>query len=239
MPKGGRTGARRAAASDAAALIVFAKVPVAGGVKTRLVPPLTSSEAAALYDAFIRDSLSAYTAPDAFEEPVVVRFYLAGDEEPPPGLVPDGVGVHRQRSAGLGARMQRAFVETFAAGYGRAVVVGTDHPTLPAAFLAEAFRALRAPRTVALGPSADGGYYALGLNDVVPGLFEMAYSHGAVFDDTLHRALDAGANAVVLPPWYDVDDVGGLRRLAAEGRAVPPRTAAALGALLEAHPGLL
>lgn len=221
---------------------MFAKVPVAGHVKTRLVPPLTAEEAAALYDAFLRDALAGHTALGAFGEAVAVRLYLAGEEEPPPGLVPSGVGVYRQRGPDLGARMERAFVETFADGFGRVVVVGSDHPTLPCAFLAEAFRALRMPRTAVLGPSDDGGYYALGLNDLVPGLFAMHYSHGGVFEDTLRRVLDPGLHAVVLPSWYDVDAAADLRRLAAEWRGgadLPPRTATALRALVDAHPDLL
>jgi rSAM/selenodomain-associated transferase 1 len=228
-----------------AALLVFAKVPAAGAVKTRLVPPLTAEEAAALYEAFLADALAGYAAPDAFGEPVAVRLYLAGEAPAPPGLVPPRVRVHRQRGDGLGARMQRAFAEAFVAGYGRVVVVGTDHPTLPRGCLAEAFGALHTPRTVALGPSDDGGYYALGLNDRAfgeAGLFAMRYSHGAVFDETHRRARAAGARVVLLPPWYDVDDADGLRRLAAEvrrGGAVPPKTAARLAALLDVYPALL
>ena len=230
-----------------AALVVFAKRPEPGHVKTRLVPPLTEAEAAALYDAFLRDGLARYAAPGAFGEAtgeaVAVRLYLAGEGALPDDVVPAGVTVHAQRGDGLGARMQRAFLETFADGFGRVAVVGTDHPTLPLAFLGEAFRALEAPRTAVLGPSDDGGYYALGLNDLpadAPGLFAMRYSHAGVFDETLARLLGAGLRPVVLPPWYDVDDAADLRRLLADWRAgadVPPRTANSLKALLEAHPG--
>ncbi|HLT48574.1 MAG TPA: TIGR04282 family arsenosugar biosynthesis glycosyltransferase [Rubricoccaceae bacterium] len=231
--------------TGAAALIVFAKAPTGGGVKTRLVPPLTPAEAAALADAFLRDGLARYAAPGAFGEAVAVRLYLAGEGDLPPDVAPEGVSLHRQRGDGLGARMERAFVETFAGGYGRAVIVGTDHPTLPLDFLAEAFRALEAPRTAVIGPSDDGGYYALGLNDLpfgAPGLFAMDYSHAGVFDATLDRVLDAGLSAVVLPPWYDVDDAADLRRLLADWRAgadVPAHTAASLKALLDAYPALL
>ncbi|NNF57823.1 MAG: glycosyltransferase [Rhodothermaceae bacterium] len=225
------------------ALIVFAKVPQPGRVKTRLTPPLTPDEATTLYDAFLRDSLDAYADPDAFGlgEPVAVRLYLAGTEAVPDGLVPDGVTVHRQQGEGLGARMLRAFVETFAAGHERIVIIGTDHPTLPLAFVGEAFRTLKRLFTVALGPSADGGYYLLGLNELIPTLFGMEYSHDAVFADTLARSTAAGAEPVVLPPWYDVDDADSLRRLVDEWRdevAVGHRTADALEALLEAHPDL-
>ena len=224
-----------------AALIVFAKAPVPGRVKTRLTPPLAPEDAAALYAAFLHDSLDAYTAPDAFGEAVAVRLYLAGNEEAP-NVARPGLSVHRQRGEGLGARMQRSFVETFAAGFGRAVIVGTDHPTLPLAFLDEAFRALREPLTAVIGPSDDGGYYALGLNDLVPGLFDMAYSHGDVFEATLDRVVASRVQAVVLPAWYDVDDADALGRLADEwraGAALPRRTERVLQRLLERHPDVL
>ena len=133
--------------------------------------------------------------------------------------------------------MLRAFVEAFAAGHDRAVVVGTDHPTLPVEFFGVAFEQLRTPLTAVLGPSDDGGYYLLGLNEVVPALFDMPYSHGAVFDDTLERAAGAGLAPVVLPPHYDVDDGPALARLAAEWRAgadVGARTADMLRTLTEA-----
>ena len=227
------------------ALIVFAKVPEPGRVKTRLSPPLTPHQAAALYDAFLRDALDRYAGRDAalgpdpfgLGRPVDVRLYLGGlaaDAAPPDGLVPPGVALFRQRGDGLGARMMRAFVETFAAGYDRAVVVGTDHPTLPLALIGEAIRQLEAPLTAAVGPSEDGGYTFLGLNDVSPVLFDMDYSHDAVFDDTIERIAEAGMTPVVLPAHYDVDDAASLARLQAEAAAgadVGPRTAAELAAL--------
>ena len=227
------------------ALIVFAKVPRPGRVKTRLSPPLTPHQAAALYDAFLRDALDRYAGRDAALGPdpfglgrqLDVRLYLGGLEEgdaPPDGLVPPGVSLFRQRGDGLGARMMRAFVETLAAGYERAVVVGTDHPTLPLALIGEAFRQLDAPLTAAVGPSEDGGYTFLGLNDVSPVLFDMDYSHDAVFDDTLDRIAEAGMTPVVLPPHYDVDDAASLARLRAEAAAgadVGPRTAVELARL--------
>lgn len=210
-------------------------------MKTRLSPPLSPDEAARLYQAFLGDALEAYTGADAFGlgQSVAVRLYLAGAVSLDEGLAPEGVTTHPQHGEGLGPRMLRAFVETFAAGHERIVVIGTDHPTLPTAFVGEAFRALARPFTIALGPSGDGGYYLLGLNELYTPLFEMEYSHGRVFDDTLARAVAEGAHPVILPEWYDVDDMGGLRRLIDEwrqGAPIPPRTESALKALLEANP---
>jgi rSAM/selenodomain-associated transferase 1 len=201
------------------ALIVFAKAPVPGGVKTRLTGLLTDAEAARLYEAFLRDGLEAYRRLAAD-----VRLYLApapGDHGSSPGqalaegLAPEGVTVHAQRGGDLGERMLNGFVETFLAGYGRAVVLGTDHPTLPLAFVERAFAELAAPFSTVLGPSEDGGYYLLGMNELYPHLFQgMTYSHDGVFADTLQRARTLAASVSILPMWYDVDTPDALRRLA-------------------------
>ena len=209
------------------ALLVFAKVPRPGRVKTRLSPPLTPVQAAELYDAFLRDALDRYQAWSR-QSGAEVRLHLAGAARVPDGLVPDGVEVLPQRGDGLGARMLLAFVQAFAAGHDRAVVVGTDHPTLPVAFFDAALSALDDPLTAVLGPSDDGGYYLLGLNDVAPDLFDMRYSHPDVFADTLDRVMELDMTPVVLPPHYDVDDGAALARLAGEWRGgadVGPRTA--------------
>lgn len=200
------------------ALIVFAKTPEPGAVKTRLTGLLSEAEAARLYDAFLRDSLDAYG-----RLPAAVRLYLTPASAPlPDGLAPESVSVHVQRGDGLGERMLAAFVETFVAGYERVVVIGTDHPTLPLAFVERAFEELATPLATVLGPSDDGGYYLLGMNEVYPQLFRgMTYSHAEVFADTLRRAHDTPASVSVLPPWYDVDTPDALRRLAADLAAEP------------------
>ncbi len=218
------------------ALIVFAKRPEAGRVKTRLTSLLTPDEAARLYEAFLRDALDQYAASDAD-----VRLYLAPPALPL-GFVPEGVVVRTQQGAGLGARMKLAFVESFAVGYERLVIIGTDHPTLPPAFLAQAFEALAQPLSVCIGPSDDGGYYLLGMNDYYPALFHnMRYSHAEVFAQTLDRAAQTGAHLTILPPWYDVDTPATLRRLAAEledADVAAPHTRRVMAALRRTYPSL-
>jgi len=195
------------------ALIVFAKRPEPGTVKTRLGTVLTPEEAARLYEAFLRDALLQYAALD-----VAVRLYLAPPAGPvPDDLIPQGVSVHEQQGPGLGARMKIAFVESFAAGFERLVIIGTDHPTLPSAYVERAFEALHAPQSICLGPSDDGGFYLLGMNDFYPELFhDMQYSRDDVFAETLARAGRTQAHLAVLPPWYDVDTPDALRRLAGD-----------------------
>lgn len=232
------------------ALLVFAKKPEPGRVKTRLTALLTPDEAADFYAAMLRDALDAYA-----DLGCAVRLYLAPDasgDAPdadsavpalPEGWVPDGVSVHVQHGDGLGQRMLHAFVDGFRAGHERLAVIGTDHPTLPLAYVEMAFELLRAePLRVALGPTADGGYYLLAMNDLYPRLFEgMTYSHARVFEDTLRRAAEVVAEPIVLPTWADVDTPDDLRRLAREvdeGAALLPRTAAALAALRERYEAL-
>lgn len=201
---------RNQKASNTDALIVFAKVPQPGRVKTRLTTMLSDEEAAQLYEAFLRDALAQYQ-----EMEIALRLYLSPSATSlPEDLVPSGLEVFEQRGEGLGARMMHAFVESFAAGYERLVIIGTDHPTLPTAFIEQAFEALSDPMSLSIGPSEDGGYYLLGMNDYYPQLFrDMAYSHDEVFAQTLDKVADTGAKVSILPFWYDVDTPDLLNRL--------------------------
>lgn len=213
------------------ALIVFAKPPEPGRVKTRLSPVLSPDESADLYRAFLLDALEQYSALAAD-----VRLYLSpAEDEAPDMAVPASVAVVEQVGATLGDRMRQAFADTLAAGYERAVIIGTDHPTLPSAFIEQAFSALESPASLALGPSTDGGYYLLGMNAFYPHLFEdMEYSHGEVFSQTLARAGQTDARLTILPPWYDVDEPDDLQRLVedlSERSGQAPRTRQAIEAL--------
>lgn len=229
-----RSEARRS--QHGTALIVFAKVPEPGRVKTRLTTLLTPDEAARLYRAFVHDALAQYAALDAD-----VRLYLDEAGEEFTGQH-EGYTLHRQQGDDLGARMQHAFVTSFAAGYDRLAIVGTDHPTLPTAFIEHAFVVLAQPQSICLGPSDDGGYYLLGMNDFYPSLFaDMRYSHPDVFADTLARAGTTPAHVTILPSWYDVDTPEALRRLVADlddGTSLAPRTRRIVASLCETYPFL-
>ena len=229
-----------------AALIVFAKPPVPGRVKTRLTPPLSPEDAARLYGAFLQDALDQYQ-----DLGVTLRLYLALDE-PPPGtgiairrgdIFPQWTGnVFSQKGEGLGERMKQAFQETFAAGRRRVILIGTDHPTLPSAYIKEGLAFLEAQHTVVLGPTGDGGFYLIGMNESFPQIFEgMTYSHGAVFEQTTARVASCGASLQTLPEWYDVDTFDDLKRLVADMRresAGAMRTRAMLQRLSKQYEGL-
>jgi rSAM/selenodomain-associated transferase 1 len=232
---------------SAPALIVFAKAPAPGRAKTRLTELLTAAEAAALYEAFLRDTLAAQ-ATLAERRGATLRLYHAGPRWPA-RLTPEAASLHRQQGNDLGERIDAAFRETFADGADAALVTGTDHPTLPPAFVARGLDALRdgSREAVCLGPTEDGGFYLLGLTRPRPALFAgMTYSHAEVFEQTLARATaDAGAPPVVLPEWYDVDRPADLRRLAAalfkdeSTLARAPHTHRQVRALTETYPDAL
>jgi hypothetical protein len=177
------------------------------------MPALDAPEAANLYAAFLQDALEQYVPLDAD-----IRLYLTPSaSELDQSIVPAGVSLHEQTGDDLGERMARAFVETFAMGYERILILGTDHPTLPTAFIEVALEALSNSRSIVIGPAEDGGYYLLGLNDFIPELFRgMEFSHGDVFKQTLDRIPEAGIDLTVLPGWYDVDTPDDVSRLAAE-----------------------
>lgn len=213
-------------------LLVFAKVPVPGHVKTRLIPRLGAEGASRLYAAMLADSLADFATLG-----VDVRLCIVPSDEPmPPGLLEAGVRVQSQRGDTLAERLEAAFEDAFAEGAARVVVVGTDHPTLPRAIVADAFSHLDAPDVLTLSPADDGGFVLLGLARPAPDLFEgMAYSHDGVLDETLRRADVLGLRVVRLPAWYDVDEPADLHRLAADLAADPgraPRTRDVLASLL-------
>lgn len=205
---------------SADALIVFARPPVVGKVKTRLTELISSDDAADLYRAFLHDALAQYATLQ-----VDMRLYLA--EEGALQVPSFGASTHLQRGSDLGARMLDAFLQTRAAGYGRIVIIGTDHPTLPSRFIGDAFKALATPPAIAIGPTEDGGYYLLGMAPVFEGLFNgIVFSRPDVFAKTLKKAQQTSAQISELPTWFDVDHPADLKRLLVSGAALPPRTAA-------------
>lgn len=191
-------------------LIVFGKLPARGRVKTRLARDIGEQAATDLYAAFLSDTLHGLAALS----PALRLFVPPDDGSPPAGLLPAGAELRRQRGADLGQRLLAAFVDSFAEGFDRVVIIGSDHPTLPLAFVELAFDELRQRGRVVVGPSGDGGYYLIGANDLYPELFAgMHYSHDRVFADTIERTGGTHADVTVLPGWYDVDTAADLDRL--------------------------
>ena len=127
---------------------------------------------------------------------------------------------------GLGSALESAFTEGFGAGYASVGVFGADSPTLDPRILRSAFATLEDGADVALGPSADGGYYLLVAREVHPRLFHrMPWGTNRVAQLTVRNCESAGLTVSVLPTWYDVDDWAGLVQLREEIREDAPQIA--------------
>jgi rSAM/selenodomain-associated transferase 1 len=228
------TGAARAAAG---VVYVVAKAPAPGQSKTRLCPPLTPADAARLARAFLLDVLDTVRA-SGLTARIVCRD--AAERVALQALVGATVAVHAQRGSGLGDALESAFRQGLADGFPAVAVLGADVPALRPGVLRDACLAVagagggrRAGYDVALGRSADGGYYLLAARAVHPSLFrDMLWSTDGVAAETLRRCRAAGLRPFLLPAGYDVDDAAALDTLRAELARAPlslaPRTRAAL-----------
>lgn len=209
-------------------ILVMAKAPIPGTVKTRLgLPPRI---AAGLQAALTADtvekarSLAPTTVAGAPADRLdLIRPLLPGDAD----LIPQSPG-------DLGDRMLSGVRTLFAASNTPVLVLGTDAPTLPAEAIEGSAAALDT-HDISIIPSADGGYVLLGLRRPVEAVFRgVEWSTGAVIRQTLRGAEGAGLSVHAGEPWYDVDEPADLARLGEELRAHPeraPRTADFLGRL--------
>jgi uncharacterized protein len=200
------------------ALLVVAKQPLPGQTKTRLSPPLDAAEAANLYDCFLRDTLALMRrVPDVRP---AIGYLPAGALRYFQHLAPD-MDLLPQRGESLGERLDNLLSDVLSDGAVKAVVMDSDSPTLPAQYLSQAFMELDAADVV-LGPTADGGYYLIGMKKPQPHLLrQVQMSTPHVLEDTLALAERSGLSVAVLPAWYDVDTVEDLRQLRAEVSAQP------------------
>ena len=195
------------------ALAIMAKAPLAGTVKTRLLPYLSAEDAAELARSLLLDQLSHLCAIEAAD--LYVAFTPPHEEALMRRLAPASFQLFSQSEGDLGARMQNIFSALFAKEYRNVVLIGADLPPVPLDYFAQAYDYLdgHEPRVV-LGPSRDGGYYLVGLNRPMPAMFEnMAWSHDQVFTQTVTKLADLGIETRQLPIWFDIDTADDLQIL--------------------------
>jgi uncharacterized protein len=230
----------------------MAKASAPGRTKTRLVPPLTLDEAAALNTVFLQDIAdnvllaARHAAPGAG-----IAGYAAygppGSEDFFSRTLPGAIGLIGAWLPHFGDCLYQTIGEILRRGHASAVVLNSDSPTLPTAYLIETAAVLARPGDRAvLGPSSDGGYYLLGLKTAHRRMFEdITWSTERVAAQTFERAREINLEVHTLPVWYDVDDMDGLLRLNAElsgeGRRAdaaphfPVQTAKLMSRLWHAH----
>lgn len=193
--------------SNPETLLVVAKRPVPGQTKTRLCPPLTPNQAADLYACFLSDTLDTMR-----KVPHVHRAigFLPEDARVYFNQIAPDMETIRQRGTSLGERLDNLLTDALLGGAARVVVMDSDSPTLPDAYLSQAFERLE-EADVVIGPTRDGGYYLIGVKQPQPHLLrqvEMSTSH--VLNDTLRLAETSGLVTSLLPTWYDVDTITDL-----------------------------
>lgn len=185
-------------------VVVMAKAPRAGQVKTRLVPPLTYSQAAALAGCFIRDTvLNVRQTVDT----LMIAYAPANARQDLEPILPSNVLWFQQRGDDLGERLDSVVNHLSTLGYGPVVILGADSPTLPATFVQQALEVLVSGHAdVTLGPTTDGGYYLVGMNSTVAGLFRnIDWSTRFTYEQTAANATALNLRLHTLPMWYDVD----------------------------------
>lgn len=215
------------------ALVLMAKAPVPGTVKTRLCPPLTPAAAAGLYAGMLSDLAEELEAGLRSVRRYLFFFPPGGERhfDAEPFRRFERVA---QRGRTLGERMDRAIRIALSHGARRVVVIGADCPFLTASRIRSAFRELSGPADLVLGPSEDGGFTLIGVSFPVPYLFRgVPWGTGSVLAEVTSRCRRAGLSYLFLPTEPDVDrpaDLETLRRRIA-GRADPacPRTRRWLG----------
>ncbi|QDU98494.1 TIGR04282 family arsenosugar biosynthesis glycosyltransferase [Lignipirellula cremea] len=189
---------------------IFAKYWKAGQVKTRLAKGVGKAAASQLYRCFVErlaarfqntaDRRVLYYSPPERREAFAL---LAGADWK----------IAPQSGDDLGERMKAYFDEAFAAGAEQVVLIGSDSPTLPIAYVDAAFEQLH-EHPVVLGPSDDGGYYLIGARGATPPIFDqIAWSTAEVWPQTLQHLAAAGMTFGETPAYYDIDTVADLPRL--------------------------
>lgn len=222
------------------AIGIMAKAPQAGRSKTRLCPPLTPDEAAALSGAFLSDTaanigqaarLAPITAYAAYA-PLGTEALIASHVGEAAGLLlADGSQPMPNGVEGFGRCLLHAIQGMLDRGHHAACVLSSDIPTLPTRLLVEAAaHLLMAGDRAVLGASDDGGYYILGLKAAHAPMFsDIAWSTDSVAAATRERAKEIGLDLVEIDSWYDVDDAPSLALLLDEaGGYAAPATRAVL-----------
>lgn len=209
----------------------MAKAPRAGKVKTRLSPPLTLAQTAALNICFLKDTTENIAAV-GYGAIGLICYTPVGDESAFDDILPDGFALIPQRGDAFGERLLAAAQDILACGFASVCLIDSDSPTVPHAAFEQAVLELSRPGDrVVLGPSYDGGYYLIGLKQPHSEPFDrITWSTGSVAEETRQRCREASLDLVELPLWYDVDDAQTLAILNAELlQSTPPPFATAPG----------
>lgn len=196
-------------------IIIMAKVPRAGNVKTRLQPFLTAEQCETLADAFLADAINKTRH---LCDKLIVAFAPAAEKDYFMRFDVENLILADQTGANLGDKMFKAFDFAFQLNSdANVVMIGTDSPTFPVEFIQNAFAALENNAEIVLGKSLDGGFYLIGLRKNFKSLFEhIEWSSPRVHAQIKRNIERLKINLQTIPAWYDVDDPADLIQLETE-----------------------
>ena len=185
-------------------LIIFAKEPQLGKVKTRMSGCLSDYRCLGLCKALLRDSLNIARKVKAAKK------ILAYDTNKRKAsyLIRVGKGfiLYKQDGMDLGQKMYNAFLYAKDITSSKTIIIGSDSPTLPISYIEAAFRLLD-KKDVVLGPALDGGYYLIGLTNPCYGLFKgIKWSTDTVLKETIRRARELNKSVAMLKTLHDIDE---------------------------------
>jgi uncharacterized protein len=191
-------------------LVVVAKTPQPGEVKTRLLTRLTPEEATELYSCFIRDRIREIGGLQGVD--LAIAYTPEGSKAYFSRFLSNGFQLFAQQGKDLGERLHNIFVRKLGQGYRSVCIIDSDTPDLPRSLVARAFQWLAEDTADAVfGPCEDGGYYLVGLRRVQPMLFaDIPWSTNQVLPLSLQKAAAIGLRTRLLPQWNDLDTVDDL-----------------------------
>jgi len=188
-------------------LLIFIKNPVPGKVKTRLAAAVGPQKAYQIYLKLLSLTIDAASETGA-DRQVWYASYIDSDDF----ISEPDFNKRKQIGEDLGARMLHAFKSGFNEGYKNIIIIGSDCPDVNPAVLEEAFSELR-EHDLVIGPSADGGYYLLGMKNLYKALFgEIDWSTDRVLEQTLEKANSLSLSVACLPELNDIDTIEDLKK---------------------------
>ena len=210
------------------ALVLFARDPVLGQVKTRLQASFDEATILELYTCFLQDSIDKICSLNGVKP--FIGAYPSTSSKFFENISAQGkVSVFPQEGDDLGERMKNALLKLLEDGFQNVVIIGSDSPSLPPSYIEMAFDS---DKEVVLGPSTDGGYYLIGMSRKVTDVFSgVSWGTDAVLSQTLDRLNESRVELKLLPLWYDVDRPEDLKFLKTHlalmehgGEAIPTAT---------------
>jgi len=197
---------------DDRCLLFFVKYPEKGKVKSRLAAVIGDDSAVSLYKNLVAQMLSTLKEGTF---PLYICFFPKNAQKPIKNWLGREYHYIPQNGKDLGERMRNGFIDGFAMGYKRVVLIGSDIPDLPMKYIEEAFKSLKEMDAV-IGPAFDGGYYLIGFRDksFFPQLFEgIAWGTENVFDETMKKLKRFKRAVHTLPYHRDIDTAEDLKHL--------------------------